>query len=56
MIDTHAYLIQISILDLILKYINSGKIEIAKDITQQFRNKLQDEVDRQAKVNNVRIN
>jgi len=50
MIDT--YSIQISILDLILKYIDSGKIEIAKDITQQFRNKLQDEVNKQAKANN----
>jgi len=41
-------LIQIETLDNIMKNINSGKLEIAKDMIQQFRKQLQDEVDQVA--------
>jgi len=41
-------LIQIETLDNIMKNINSGKLEIAKDMIQQFRKQLQDEVDQAA--------
>jgi len=41
-------LIQIETLDNIMKNINSGKLEIAKDMIQQFRKQLQAEVDQAA--------
>jgi len=41
-------LIQIETLDNIMKNINSGKLEVAKDMIQQFRKQLQDEVDQVA--------
>jgi len=48
-------LIQIETLDNIMKNINSGKLEIAKDMIQQFRKQLQDEVDQAAEEGRKRL-
>jgi len=48
-------LIQIETLDNIIKNINLGKLEIAKDMIQQFRKQLQDEVDQAAEEGRKRL-